>query len=415
MLSLNKQILSLIFFVIAFTINQASFAENVVKVGKNNFLEVDGKPIFVIGAYDLPKDMSLSEGKSMGFDLIRSSADMEKWDKAHELGLYVWHSFGRYLDLESGNQRDKKIHIKHTVEKFKQHSALLYWESMDEPAWTNKKPAQARATPESLAKGYRYLRLLDSNHPVYLNHAPRNTVKTLKQYNDACNIVCADIYPIIPHGMPETTYAITPDGRHGDLPNQTPSCVGEYVDKMKQAAEPNQAVFIVLQGFSWEEASRKETANEDLILYPSYRESRFMAYNAIIHGVNGILYWGLHSVEKYYPFVQDLSRVLNELQDIKHVFLAEDVEKPVLNYHERGSTIAAGIEMLCKKIEEGVYIIAANTSIDPAAVDFTQLPSELDSVDTLNVLGETRSVSIKDGSFFDEFEGLGVHVYTTVE
>ncbi len=390
-------------------LNNSSATE--VHIGKGNFLEADGKPVFVIGAYNLPPGYTLPDGKMMGFNLVRAPAKKEYWDEALAKNLFVWHSFGSRLDFESGNVEDKKSHIQNVVEGLSDHPALLFWESMDEPAWTNKEPAQARATPEGLAAGYRFLQSLDDGHPVYLNHAPRNMVKTLKKYNDACDIVCADIYPIIPHGMP-TTYAITPDGRHGDLPNQTPSCVGEYVDKMKRVAESDQAVFIVLQGFSWEEASRKKDANPELVLYPTYHESRFMAYNAILHGANGLMYWGLHSVPEEHPFLHDLRQVLNELQELIPVFLSQnEMQKPELVYHERGSTISAGIEMMCKQTDQGIYWIAANASIDPAAVDFTDLPSEMADVDRMTVLGENRTVVIENGRFFDEFEGLDVHVY----
>jgi hypothetical protein len=401
----------MLFFTFCILYPISGFPQSVVRFDGNRFLEVNDQPIFVIGAYDLPSGMTLREGKAMGFNLVRAPAKKEFWDEAHEPGLFVWHSFGVRLDFASETNADKKASIKSTIETFSAHPSLLFWESVDEPAWTDKNPAKARTMPEGLVEGYRYLKSLDANHPVYLNHAPRNMVETLRRYNDACDIVCADIYPIVPRGM-RTTYAITPDGRHGDLPNQTPSCVGEFVDKMKRVADPDQAVFIVLQGFSWEAASRKDNPDKALIVYPSSHESRFMAYNAVIHGVNGLLYWGLHSVPREHPFVDDLRRVLNELQALTPVLVSKDtLPNPKLTYHERGSTIAAGIEMLCMKTEDGIYLLAANTSIDPAAVDFTSLPPELKSTERLKVLGEDRIVEIRNGTFFDEFEGLAVHVY----
>lgn len=38
---------------------------------------------------------------------------------------------------------------------------LLAWESMDEPAWTWKKPWEARASAEGLAQGHKFVRELD--------------------------------------------------------------------------------------------------------------------------------------------------------------------------------------------------------------------------------------------------------------
>ncbi len=386
-----------------------------VRIGADNYLEVNGESMFVIGAYALPKEMTVKQAKDMGFNLVGARGEDDYWNEAQEAGVYVWRSFGGAFDLDSGDEEKKKDRIRDTVAKYKNHPALLFWESMDEPAWTDKKPSRARATPEGLANGYRFLQTLDSSHPVYLNHAPRNTVDTLRKYNSGADIICVDIYPIVPEGL-DTMYAITPDGRHGDLPNQTLSCVGEYVDKMKEVARADQAVFVVLQGFAWEGLRPEDERDASLVQYPTYEESRFMAYHAIIHGVNGIHYWGLHYTPINNPFINDLAKVLNEIRDLSHVILSPTLyPEPVLRYHERGSTIANGIELLCKKASDGIYIIAANTGIDPAAADFEALPRELDSVESLSVVGENRSVKIEDGAFFDEFEGLDVHIYTTSE
>lgn len=384
--------------------------ENRVRVGADRFLEADGKSLFAIGAYALPKEMTLAEGRSMGFNLVQVSSDAAGWDSAREAGLMTWYSFGSDLDFESGDIEQKRARVEKIIQQFSGHDALLFWESMDEPAWTDRFPAQSRATASGLKKGYRFLRSLDDRHPVYLNHAPRNTIETLQAYNSACDIVCVDIYPVIPPGM-RPMYAITPEGRHGDFPNQTISCVGEYVEKMKAVASSQHSVFVVLQGFAWE-ALRGEEAESTLVRYPSYLESRFMAYNAITHGARGILYWGLSYVPKDCPFIQDLSKVLNEIREMTPVILGKEMtRKPALRYYERGSSIAAGVEILGRKTGKGVYLIASNTGMDPAAVDFMELPPELAGAGYLNVLGENRSVPITDGKFYDEFEGYGVHVY----
>ena len=385
------------------------------KQASQNFLRVDGKSIFVVGAYALPKGHTLEQGKAMGFNLVCTPADKTAWDNAQKAGLRVWHSFGGDMDFASGDAQQKRARIQAVVQQFKNHPALLYWESMDEPAWTDKDPARSRATAEGLTEGYRFLKSLDPNHPVYLNHAPRNTVETLRRYNTAADILCADIYPVLPRGI-QTMYGLTEDGRHGDLPNQTPSSVGQYAEKMRAVAGPGQSVFLVLQGFAWE-SLRDKDQDATKILYPTYVQSRFMAYHAIIHGVDGLLYWGLAYVPGDQPYVKDLGRVLNELRDLSPALVGPTIPcKPTILYQERGSTISQGIEMLAKRDGQTAYLIAANASIDPAAADFASLPPEFTKAKKLDVLGENRSVPVKDGSFFDEFEGLGTHVYrATIE
>ena len=389
---------------------QVGPGDNAVRVGANHFLEADGKPFFTIGAYAFPKDMTYEEGKAMGFNLVGISSATSDWNAASQAGLKVWHSFGSDFDFDAGSIEEKKTNIQKIVHQFSTHPALLFWESMDEPAWTDGNPALARASAQSLAKGYQYLNSLDTNHPVYLNHAPRNTADTLRAYNSGCDIVCVDVYPIIPPGM-KPMYAITPEGRHGDLPNQTPSCVGEFVDKMKHVANADQSVFVVLQGFAWE-ALNGDKSDPKFVRYPSYQESRFMAYNAITHGVNGLMYWGLSYTPKDHAFIKDLSRILHEINDLTPAILGRDLSsKPTLRYAERGSTITSGVEILAKETDTGIYLITSNTSIDPAGVTFMALPPELSSVKSLTVAGENRTVKIEDGAFVDEFDGLGVHVY----
>jgi len=166
-------------------------------------------------------------------------------------------------------------------------------------------------------------------------------------------------------------------------------------------------VFIVLQGFSW--GVTVDGARQDrFLLYPSYEESRFMAMQAVVHGVNGLMYWGLHLVPSGHSFLLELSKVLNEIRELSPIILhGETLPNPSVKYHERGSTISKGIEMLCKKYNGKTYLIAVNTGIDPAAVDFNGLPNET----TITVMNENRTIPLQNDSWFDEFEGLGVHVY----
>ncbi|MFH1742040.1 MAG: hypothetical protein ABIH23_23810 [bacterium] len=388
-------------------------AETVTTVGPHQYLQANGTPLFAIACYGLPKGMEPSEGKAMGFNLLRSGADVETLNTYQKAGLYAWVTLGGPFDM-TGSEQDiekKKTQMKQVVAKVGNHPALIMWESIDEPAWTDDEPAKSRNGYKAMEAGYKYLRTLETNHPVYLNHAPRNTVETLRKYSTGCDIVCVDIYPIIPKGI-KKMFAITPDGRQGDLPNQTPSCVGEYVDKMKKAAYPGQPVFIVLQGFSWEMLRPENERDPNLILFPTYEESRFMAWNAIIHGANGLVYWGLHYTPKDNPLVDHLSKVLNEIRDLEPIILGrEPLHKPVLRYAERGSTITAGVETMLREVNGVVYMAAANTSIDPAGATFEALPEPFSTCSCLEVLGENRTIAIEGNAFHDEFDGLGVHIY----
>ena len=91
--------------------------------------------------------------------------------------------------------------------------------------------------------------------------------------------------------------------------------------------------------------------------------------------------------------------------------MGADLPAPSLHHLERGSSIASGIEVIAKRSDDAAYLIAVNSSIDPAAAEFQNLPDDLAGWRTLMVIGEDRQVTITNGSFIDEFDGLDVHVY----
>ena len=64
---------------------------------------------------------------------------------------------------------------------------------------------------------------------------------------------------------------------------------------------------MILQGFAWEMLKKEGERNSEMILYPTYEESRFMAYQAIISGAVGINYWGTSYTPQPSPFMDDFN------------------------------------------------------------------------------------------------------------
>jgi hypothetical protein len=387
--------------------------EQSVGFDEEGFFRVEGKRFFPIGAYELPPGWTAKELGEAGFNLVRARADRKAWDEAQAAGLKVWHSFGDGLTIESSNAEAKVKALAQRVATLADHPALLFWESADEPAWTEADPARARLSPEALARGYGELRKLDARHPVLINHAPRNMVETLQRYNGACDFVSVDVYPILPPGMRQM-YAITPDGRHGDLPNQTPSCVGEYVRKMRRAAGPGRAVLMVLQGFAWESLRKESERDAKAVRYPSYVESRFMALDAVIAGANGILYWGFPKTLAGHPFFEDLARVTRELRELAPAIEGNTVPNEIeRRYQEMGSTIAGGVEALVRERADGRRVLfTANTSVDPARVTLGRLPLRGKAVRSRE---DGSRIVLENGALTADYPGLGVRVFEEAE
>ena len=380
-----------------------------VTYDEQGFLIVEGKRFFPIGAYDPPQGWGPTEMAAAGFNLIRMKADRKAWDEAQAAGLRVWFSFGDGLAFGATDADAKTKALAQRVKTLADHPALLLWETADEPAWTDADPAKARLTAEALTLGYKELHRLDPLHPVYLNHAPRNMVETLQRYNSACDIVSADIYPIIPPGL-RPMYAITADGRQGDLPNQTASCVGEYVQKMRRVAGPGRPMFVALQGFAWEMLRKEGERDPKAIRYPTYAEMRFMAFDAIINGANGLLYWGLRYAPAGHLFIEDVARVTRELRDLAPAISGQTVPHEIeRQYHEMGSTIAAGVEVLVReRPDDRRVLFTANTSLEPARVTFSRLPMR---GKTLRSRASGSSVALDGGRFTADYAGLEVRIF----
>jgi len=364
---------------------------------------INGKRTFIIGSYYLPKaENPFKELAANGYNYIKVDGSTNQLDSALNYGLKTWISTG------SINNQDSKdiIRITELVNKVKSHTSLLCWEMEDEPAftWNSSEP---RIKPETLLETYRLIKQNDPEHLVITNHGPVNLISTLQKYNISTDVVACDIYPVIPHGI-KPGYALYPDGLQGDLLNTSISQVGEYVDKMKKVVENSKPVFMVLQGFSWEMLNPEGKRDEKMIRYPTYEESRFMAFNAIVHGATGIIYWGTGFTPQPSQFISDLNRVTKELAGLQEILSSVNVKISIgTEYYELRYSVDAGVEFRMKKVNEKTYLITVNSDKNPVKITF----SNLEKHKTAKVLNEDRTIPLNDGKLTDYYEPFGVHIY----
>jgi hypothetical protein len=366
-------------------------------------LVIDGSRRFITGLYQLPNVADpWREVKEAGFDVIHLGPERKQFETAHAHGISGWTGVG---SISRANRDRDETRIRKIVSTLKDHPALLFWETEDEPAYQWKKPGP-RVPPENIIAAYEAVKRLDPIHPLYLNHAPTNLVSTLRQYNRGADIVATDIYPVIPHGIREE-YALWPDGMQGDLLNPYISQVGQYTDKMRAVAGPSRAVFMVLQAFAWEDLRGKDR-DPAMVLYPSRGELRFMTYEAIVRGANGVLYWGLSYVPAGSPLWQQLKATAQELRQIQSELTAPERHLPLsLTYHETGHDVDRGIQWIAKPSHAGELLIAVNADRYLTDVSF----SGLGRIKGVEVLFEDRTLSFSMGAFRDSFNPFEVHVY----
>jgi hypothetical protein len=359
----------------------------------------------VLGLYDLPKVTDAwREAREAGFNLVHIAPSPENFASAREHNLRTWVGLG---SISEKNRAADESRIRGIVEQFRRDPALMFWETEDEPAFTWKSP-NPRVSPEQIIATHDFVRAIDPAHPLYLNHAPVNLESTLRKYNGGAEIIATDIYPVIPHGIREM-YALWPTGRQGDLLNATISQVGEYAEKMRRVAGPTRRVFMVLQAFAWEDLRDKDR-DPAMVLYPDRAQIKSMAYQAIVHGADGLLYWGLASNPPSAPVWNDLRAVIGELAQLAPELAAppQKISLP-MEYHDTGHSLDRGIEWIAKPSRKGLVIFTVNADLNPVQARVT-LPSGMTSC---QVVGTGEKVAVSRGAIelsYDPFEAKAFRV-----
>lgn len=253
-----------------------------------------------------------------------------------------------------------------------------------------------------LKEGYDYMKSIDPVHPVFMNHAPRNQIHQLAAYSKAADIIGCDIYPV-----PE--YRI----EHSDLADMSLASVGAYTQRMKQAA-PGKPVWMVLQGFGWgtlfgnlaSPEKRKELRAPDL------RETRFMAYDAIVNGAKGINYWGTYLAPKDSQIWKNVLTIAHELNDIQNVIGAEDASLPLsVRVGETFNSFDRPIRVLPKQAGADVWLVVVNENKNQDPVPFGISGLDRQTGITYVDIVSGRETKIVSGSLNSFITGQGVQVW----
>ena len=451
-------------------------------LSKERMLLVNGQPRFILGLYENPKDDAvLKEAVEAGFTLIQCSADTTALDRVQKFGGQAWVNLGGALDL-SQNATSHHKQIAETVQRVGKHPALLVWEGPDEILWNNwwgtmerirpeletmrataegkaELPALARLardfferglyldfeivraefwrragqpspnpgvrlddaaarvaqSGEGITAGIHELRKLDSRHVIWLNHAPRNSLDDLRLYNRAADMAGCDIYP----APANLTVG------HSDLPDMGLTSVGAYTERMRRAA-PGKACAMVLQGFGWRDLKEKPSEKETAVgigRRPSWAESRFMAYEAIIHGANAILYWGTAYMKPTEDdgspvggrprLWRDLLRVARELRGLEPALVAPSLKPPGVRQAETfGSIDGRGIRCSVRRVGTDFVLLVVNETDNGLSFSLADLPEKLNGR-TLYRLYSPEERQVIARQVADGIKGREVHVYAT--
>lgn len=382
--------------------------KNIQAIGK--YLCIDYKPFFPIGLYHLPDkrndDAIWKEVADAGFNYLLST-------ESGRHGIYVskpvpWKEVeGKRVNLmELYRDNNMLEELKTFLAENENDSTMLCWHAPDEPSWFGPTSSVLRLGYEAIKKY--------SEKPVWLNIGPSFTEK--KHYNlpqeflRTCDVLSEDIYPI-------------PDGKRkeGQGYNQRTYLVGEHTEKLVDLGSVNGAqqtpIWMVLQGFGW--GDFEVFNNPKDFIPPTKQEMRYMAYDAIVHGATGLIWYGpfdTKSDDLHEEFWNNLKAMASELRDLYPVLTCPNELLP-----EKIEFIAADgskidhLKCKIKLLNNQVVVFVVNTRPEPLRnVKIGVIDENQGQLTQVKVLFEDRELDIaNNSSWTDDFEGYDVHIYET--
>lgn len=264
---------------------------------------------------------------------------------------------------------------------------------------------QADELTDEITRGCQAVKQFDPKHIIWQNHAPRNSVSRMRKYNQAIDAVGCDIYPA----------PSNPPTGHSDLKCTNLSSAGAYTDRMREAA-PGKSIWMVLQGFGWRDLSEKGKKDPDPRKgrRPNFSETRFMAYDAIVHGANAILYWGTHSIEKESFLWRDLMKVAREIRALEPGITGKHPRnEPIAMADETfGSIDGQGPRLMLRKTGKDWILIAVNEHAQSVAFTINKLPEEIEGKALYRLYSDEAHI-VEGKAIHDGIRGFGIHVYAT--
>jgi len=320
----------------------------------------------------------------------------EEMVAAASYGLHLWVGLYNVADDVSRQGLLEQI-----VGGLKDAPGLGAWKGADEPLHGNLAPA-------GLVAAYDVVHQLDPSHPLVIIQAPqaRNgplTAALLKPYAAAGDIQGVDIYPIS-----------HPPGVHAGRPNKDISVVGDVTALVVQAA-PGKEHWTTLQ-IAWSGV----LPPAHVPIFPNLQQERFMAYQAIVAGAGGLVFFGGDIIQAMTP--ADAASGWN--WTFWHTVLKQVVQElsstavgPALVAPPAAITVtsdAADVRLVARAAGGFLYVICVRRS--PTAhgpVRFSGLPAGIKYGQALFEYDgpNFRTITLSGGAFTDPFAPHDARVY----
>ena len=400
-------------------------------------LVIGGAKVFVIGLSEAPApDGQTRDGHNAwaeiagaGVNLVRSglhdwslaqidaqiAAERARMDAAAAHHMYCWPRLGNAGNLPTTPGSIAEQLLVKIAGGLKTHAALAAYKGVDEPSWGGVAAA-------GLVRARTKLRTVDSDHPIVITQAPLQPVATLVPYRPAFDVTGADIYPVA-----------YPPGRHSDLPNKDISVVGDLTKKMVDAAG-GKPVWMTLQ-IAWSGITASQQHPALVPRFPTLQEERFMAYQAVVNGARGLIFFGGQLTQVMRPRDAQLGWNWTFWELVLKPLLVELTSPSVLPAltapaaQAAVTASAADVELTARQSDDLLHVIALRRGGTTSRVTFSGLPPKNSgaALTAGQVMFEYlqdplpppvdpgkqqfRYVQVANGSFTDWFGPHDVHVY----
>ena len=382
--------------------------------------------LFPLGSYELPgDDAELAAMAEAGFNLFQCR-DLEDLDRVQAVGAQGWVA----LPLEQGATDG----LEERVSALNEHPALAVWHGPDEFVWhltassrhldrydiptrrhwwnlednaLEAAKEQARQEIPKLIEGIELLRAIDTgDRQIWFNEARRSDVRYVREFVDYIDIIGPCGYPVRSEG----------DTGGGDI-NRT----GPDVLRWKEAGK-GKPVWNVLQAFSFDELRDPDAAEP---VFPSFWQSRFMAYTSITHGASGILYWGSHRMasEESEKFRESWLSLVSELSQLQPFWTAPELSQVTAHcirsippggdrHHFAEREPDSGVTSTARRFGRDWLIVLVNED------DEAKMSVEVRGLDhingtTLELLYGAEEIDVRDGRMVTRMKPYEVKLFAT--
>jgi hypothetical protein len=282
---------------------------------------------------------------------------------------------------------------------------ILAWMHGDEPDNAQRVPGNRGygppILPAKIVEDYQRLKQADPSRPVLLNLGQgvawdqyigrgvrRNHPEDYPEYVKGCDIASFDIYPAV-HD-------------HADVAGKL-WFVAEGVSRLKKWGGDRKTVWNCIECTHISNARTKATP----------QQVKAEVWMSLVRGSQGIIYF----VHQFQPTFIEAALLADPAMVAQVTAINRQITElaPVLN----SATIAEGalvessqevpVEVLVKRHGGATYVFAVGMRDGSTTARF-QLP-DVTGRGTAEVIGESRSLEVVDGSFRDEFSPWAVHLY----